>query len=388
MAAAANSEASLPAAPRPSPFAVTERDAGGAARCGRLTTAHGEVDTPTFMPVATQGTVKGILPGQLVDMGARIILANAYHLALRPGVETVEALGGLHRFMGWSGAILTDSGGYQIMSLAALRKVSDEGVAFRSHLDGAPIFLTPETVVDIQVRLGVDIIMPLDECVPHDADPGAVHTALRRTTAWAERSAAVRVGADRHVFGIVQGGLDAERRRAHAAQLAAFGFPGYAVGGLSVGEERGVTREVAAATAAALPEERPRYLMGVGLPQDLLRFVAMGYDLFDCVLPTRNGRTGTCFTSFGRVNIRQARLARDPEPLDPACGCPLCRQFSRAYLRHLAVANEMLGAQLATLHNLRFYLDLMGQARAHIAAGDYAAWAAARAEAIDEGERA
>jgi queuine tRNA-ribosyltransferase len=249
------------------------------------------------------------------------------------------------------------------------------------------LFLTPEAVVAGQVRLGVDILMPLDECVPHSSDPVAVATALRRTTAWAERSARVAVGADRHLFGIVQGGLDAALRRAHAERLAAIEFPGYAVGGLSVGEERAVTRELAALTAAVLPSARPRYLMGVGLPQDLLRFVAMGYDLFDCVLPTRNGRNGTCFTWHGRLNLRLARHARDPDPIDPTCTCPACRQFSRAYLRHLASAGEMLGAQLATLHNLHFYLDLMRQARAHIGSGDYAAWAAATADAIDDGER-
>ena len=381
-------QARIAAAPRPSPFAVVQRDPGSAARCGQLRTAHGVVDTPTFMPVATQGTVKGVLPEQLVELGAQIVLANAYHLSLRPGVETVEAVGGLHRFMGWRGAILTDSGGYQVMSLAALRAISDEGVAFQSHLDGARLFLTPEAVVEGQVRLGVDILMPLDECVAHSSEPAAVSAALRRTTAWAERSARVAVGADRHLFGIVQGGLDAALRRAHATQLAAIEFPGYAVGGLSVGEERGVTREMAAVTAAALPPERPRYLMGVGLPQDLLRFIAMGYDVFDCVLPTRNGRNGTCFTWRGRVNLRLARHARDPEPIDPRCPCPVCSRFSRAYLRHLHAAGEMLGAQLATVHNLHFYLDLMRQARARISAGDYASWAAARADAIDDGERA
>ena len=388
MVAAADESPRAAAAPRPTPFAMVQRDPGSAARTGRLQTAHGPIDTPTFMPVATQGTVKGILPAQLVAMGAQIILANAYHLMLRPGLAAVEGLGGLHRFMAWDGAILTDSGGYQVMSLAQLRKVSDDGVAFQSHLDGARVFLTPEAVVEGQVRLGVDILMPLDECVPSASEPTAVVSAMRRTTAWAERSARVAVGADRHLFGIVQGGSDHALRRTHAGQLADLGFPGYAVGGLSVGEERGVTREAAAATAAVLPRDRPRYLMGVGLPQDLLRFVAMGYDLFDCVLPTRNGRNGSCFTWQGRVNIRLARYARDAEPLDPGCACPVCRQFSRAYLRHLAGAGEMLGAQLASLHNLHFYLDLMRQARAHIGAGDYAAWAAQRADAIDEAERA
>jgi queuine tRNA-ribosyltransferase len=376
----------IPAAPRSTPLAIVQRAAGSAARRGRLQTAHGAIDTPTFMPVATQATVKGILPSQLVALGAQILLVNAYHVSLRPGIETIAALGGLHRFMGWDGAILTDSGGYQVMSLAPLRKVTDEGVAFRSHLDGTPLFLTPEAVVDGQVKLGVDILMPLDECVSHSTEPAAVATALRRTTAWASRSAAVLVGADRHLFGIIQGGLDAALRRAHAERLAAIEFPGYAVGGLSVGEERGITREIAAVAAAASPPGRPRYLMGVGLPQDLLRFIDMGYDLFDCVLPTRNGRNGTCFTWQGRVNLRLARHARDPQPIDPDCPCPTCRRFSRAYLRHLAGSGEMLGGQLATLHNLHFYLDLMRQARAHIEAGDYAAWAASRAAAIEAGE--
>lgn len=376
------------AAPRPSPFRIGIRDPSSSARTGALQTAHGEVPTPIFMPVATQGTVKGITVRQLVDIGAPIVLANAYHLSLRPGVETVEALGGLHRFMGWSGAILTDSGGFQIMSLAALRKVSDEGVAFRSHLDGRRLFLTPEDVVIGQHRLGVDVLMPLDECVDAAADRPAVLRAMQRTSDWADRSAATAIRPDRHLFGIVQGGLDPALRSEHAARLAAREFPGYAVGGLSVGEERGRTRDVAAVTAAALPAERPRYLMGVGLPQDLLRFIGMGYDLFDCVMPTRNGRNGTCFTAAGRVNMRLARHVRDEGPIDPTCGCEACRTVSRAYVRHLHVAGEMLGAQLTSLHNLHFYLDLMAQARAHIAAGDYSAWAATRIEAIEAGERA
>jgi len=387
-AAGALAAALAPAAPRPTPFRVAARDAASAARRGELRTAHAAVETPTFMPVATAGTVKGITPRQLRDAGAQIVLANAYHLSLRPGVDTVEAMGGLHRFMGWDGAILTDSGGYQIMSLAPLRTLTDEGVRFQSHLDGSRLFLTPEDVVTRQRQLGVDILMPLDECVPADAAAAAVERAMRRTTAWLERSGRVEIGADRHLFGIVQGGLDAALRREHAARLAALGHPGYAVGGLSVGEERSVTREVAAVTAAALPDDRPRYLMGVGLPQDLLRFIGMGYDLFDCVLPTRNGRNGTCFTAAGRVNMRLARHARDAQPIDPTCDCEVCRTFSRAYVRHLSVAGEMLGAQLASLHNLHFYLRLMTEARVHIAAGDYAAWAAARADAMDAGERA
>ena len=377
-----------PAAPRASPFTVCWRDSHSAARAGELRTAHGPVPTPAFMPVATQGSVKGITPRQLVDAGAQIVLANAYHLSLRPGVAAIERFGGLHPFMGWQGAILTDSGGFQIMSLAPLRTVTDEGVSFASHLDGTRLFLSPEDVVNRQHRLGVDIFMPLDECLPASAGAAAVAQASARTTRWAARSAGVAVPADRHLFGIVQGGLDATARREHAARLAGFGFPGYAVGGLSVGEERARTQEVAAITATALPEDRPRYLMGVGLPQDLLRFIAMGYDLFDCVLPTRNGRNGMCFTAAGAVNMRLARHAGDQRPIDPSCACEVCCTLSRAYVRHLSVAGEMLGAQLATLHNLHFYLDLLGQAGQHIAAGDYAAWAAERIQAMETGEAA
>ena len=388
MIAAAASSETLAAAPRPSPFAVQCGDPASSARAGLLRTAHGEVRTPTFMPVATQGTVKGLTIRQLRDAGAQILLSNTYHLSVRPGVDTIEALGGLHRFMAWDGAILTDSGGFQVMSLATLRTISDEGVVFQSHLDGSRMAFTPEDVVDRQRRLGVDLLMPLDELVPAGAPPAAVAAAMRRTTDWAQRSARVPIPADRHLFAIVQGGFDVELRRIHAAQLAAGGHPGYAVGGLSVGEERGLTREVAGVTAAALPVDRPRYLMGVGLPQDLLRLIAMGYDLFDCVLPTRNGRNASCFTAVGRLNMRLARHARDDQPIDPTCGCEVCRTVSRGYVRHLCVAGEMLGAQLASLHNVHFYLDLMRQARAHIEAGDYAAWATARADAMDSGEGA
>jgi queuine tRNA-ribosyltransferase len=388
MTAAAASSEPLAAAPRPTPFAVQCGDPASSARAGLLRTAHGEVRTPTFMPVATQGTVKGLTIRQLRDAGAQIILSNTYHLSVRPGVDTIEALGGLHRFMAWDGAILTDSGGFQVMSLATLRTISDEGVVFQSHLDGSRMAFTPEDVVDRQRRLGVDLLMPLDELVPAGAPPAAVAAAMRRTTEWAQRSARVPIPADRHLFAIVQGGFDVELRRIHAAQLAAGGHPGYAVGGLSVGEERGLTREVAGVTAAALPVDRPRYLMGVGLPQDLLRLIAMGYDLFDCVLPTRNGRNASCFTAAGRLNMRLARHARDDQPIDATCGCEVCRTVSRGYVRHLCVAGEMLGAQLASLHNVHFYLDLMRQARAHIEAGDYAAWATARADAMDAGEGA
>lgn len=376
---------SMAAATAPPLFSVDQRDPGCSARCGILATAHGTVATPNFMPVATVGTVKGVTPAQLGEIGAQILLANAYHLALRPGVEIIEGQGGLHRFMGWPGPILTDSGGYQVFSLASLRKVSEEGVEFRSHLDGARLALTPEDVVALQIRLGVDILMPLDECLPAPVSRSDAERAAARTLRWARRSLAVERGEGHSLFGIVQGGMFPDLRRQCVAELVALDFPGYAVGGLSVGEAIEMTRDVAAATAAAVPASAPRYLMGVGRPEDLLRFVAMGYDLFDCVLPTRNGRNGMLFTWDGPVNIRLARYARDPEPVDAACGCYTCRTFSRAYLRHLAVSGEMLGPQLASVHNLYFYLDLMRQMRAEIAAGTFHVWAGARVARIEEG---
>jgi queuine tRNA-ribosyltransferase len=356
-----------------------------AARCGTLATAHGLVATPNFMPVATVGTVKGITPAQLGEVGAQIVLANAYHLALRPGVELIEGLGGLHPFMGWSGPILSDSGGYQVFSLASLRKVTEEGVEFRSHIDGAKVALRPEDVVTLQVRLGVDLLMPLDECLPAPAERTDAERASARTLRWAERSQAVPVAEGQVLFGIIQGGVFEDLRRQCAAELVALGFSGYAVGGLSVGEAIEMTRDVAAATAAALPTVAPRYLMGVGRPEDLIRFVGMGYDLFDCVLPTRNGRNGMLFTWNGPMNIRLQRYARDPEPVDAQCGCYTCRHFSRAYLRHLATSGEMLGPQLNSLHNLHFYLDLMRQMRAAIAAGSFAAWVRERIPPLEAG---
>ena len=373
--------------PATAPFHLACRDRYSAARTGQLRTTHGTIETPTFMPVATQGTIKGLTPAQVAELGAEIVLVNAYHLSLRPGAELIAAMGGLHRFMGWERAILSDSGGYQIFSLAPLRTVSDEGVTFRSHVDGARLFLTPETVVGVQDQMGVDILMPLDDCAPAGMERRGVEDAMRRTSDWAVRSLGAARAPEGLLFAIVQGGLFADLRRDHAAQLAGFGFPGYAVGGLSVGEERQVTQEIAAITAAALPDDRPRYLMGVGLPQELLRFLGMGYDLFDCVLPTRNGRNGTYFTWLGRRNIRLARYAHDGEPVDPSCSCYACRNFSRAYLRHLAIAGEMLGAQLASLHNLHFYLGLMREARARINASEFSAWAHDRARRIEEGER-
>ncbi len=357
-------------------------------RLGVLHTAHGSVQTPAFMPVATQGSVKGITPAQLRDAGAQIVLSNAYHLFLRPGVDTVRDLGGIHRFMGWDGPVLTDSGGYQIFSLEGLRKVSDAGVEFQSHLDGSRIFLRPEDVIDIQVKLGVDLLMPLDECLPPTADEAAVRQSLARTLDWVRRSRDVPLAPHQALFAIVQGGLSSQLRRECAAALVPLDFPGYAVGGLSVGEEKQVTLELAELTAEELPRQRPRYLMGVGLPEDLIRFVAMGYDLFDCVLPTRNGRNGMVFTWTGKMNIRLARYARDGAPIDAECGCYTCRNFTRAYLRHLAVAGEMLGAQLTTLHNLYFYFDLMRRMRAEIAADRFGSWSRSRLQALTAAEAA
>lgn len=377
----------IPAGPRPSPFRVLARDPATSARRGVLRTRHGEIDTPIFMPVATLATVKGLTPRQVREQGASILLANAYHLMLRPGVEVIADLGGLHRFMAWDGAILTDSGGFQVMSLAELRKVSELGVEFRSHIDGSRLFLTPEDVIEAQRRLGVDISMPLDVCVGAGEGRAAVEEGMERTTRWAERQVCIPLAEDRHLYGIVQGGFEADLRRRHAGQLAALGFPGYAVGGLSVGEDRRVTQEIAAETAAALPADRSRYLMGVGLPQDLLRFVGMGYDQFDCVMPTRNARNGTCFTWSGRVNLRLAEHRYSGEPLDPDCGCYTCSEFSRGYLRHLSKSGEMLGAQLATLHNVHFYLDLMANARSHIESGDFGRWSEAAVERMEAGER-
>jgi queuine tRNA-ribosyltransferase len=366
-------------------FEVTASSTDGHGRCGRLTTAHGTVNTPAFMPVGTQATVKGITPAQLREIGAEIILSNAYHLAVRPGAALIRDLGGLHRFMGWDGPILTDSGGYQIFSLAGLRKVTDDGVAFRSHVDGAPMFLTPEAVVQLQIDLGVDIIMVLDECVAGTATRAEAERAARRTLDWARRCQEVEIAPGQLMFGIVQGATYADLRAEQARALVALDFPGYAVGGLSVGEGRDITMALAEETAAGLPVDRPRYLMGVGFPEDLIRFVGMGYDMFDCVLPTRNARNGMLFTSSGRLNIRLARYAQDAAPVDVDCRCYTCRTFSRAYLRHLAVTNEMLGGQLASLHNLYFYQQLMRDMRAAIARGDYAAWAAAQLARLTEG---
>lgn len=361
-------------------FTVIRTHRSGA-RVARFVTPHGVVETPAFMPVATHGAVKGITPMQLEHLGAGIILANAYHLAQRPGVDVVQALGGLHAMMGWDGPILTDSGGFQVMSLQGLVRVDDDGVSYRSHVDGRPGRLRPEDAVAAQEALGVDIAMSLDECVRAGATAAEVALAVRRTSAWAARGLAARRRQDMALFGIVQGGFDPAARAASAAELVALEFDGYAAGGLSVGEPAEETARMAETTVALLPPGRPRYLMGAGTPRDLLRFAGMGYDLFDCVLPTRNARNGMLFTREGKVMIRNACHARDRRPLDEECSCYTCRRFSRGALRHLTLAHEMLGAQLATLHNLHFYLHLMREIRAAIVQGEFPGRAAVAAGA-------
>jgi queuine tRNA-ribosyltransferase len=348
----------------------------GAARCGRLTTTHGAVDTPVFMPVGTQATVKGLTPDDLEAAGARIVLGNTYHLFLRPGHELIRELGGLHRFMGWPGAILTDSGGFQVWSLAKLRKVTEEGVEFRAPLDGATRFLSPELVIEIQAALGSDIAMPLDECLAYPATRETTERSLALTLRWAERcrTAHAKHGGGQALFGIVQGGADEALRMQAAAATVALGFDGYAIGGMAVGEPKPRMYALTEQVARALPGDRPRYLMGVGKPEDLVECVARGVDMFDCVLPTRNARNGQAFTSEGTVTIKQARWTREAAPLDAACGCYTCRRFSRAYLRHLFVAEELLAYRLLTLHNVHFYLGLMAAMREALAAGAFEAF--------------
>jgi queuine tRNA-ribosyltransferase len=359
-------------------FDVLATDHASRARRGRLSTAHGRVETPVFMPCGTQATVKTLDPRDLATEGIALILCNTYHLLLRPGPAIVQELGGLHRFMGWEGAILTDSGGYQVLSLASLRTLTEEGVTFQSHLDGSRHLLTPEAAVEIQLALGSDIAVTLDECPPHDADYAYQRTSMERTARWSERCRAAHrshPGGDRGaLFGIVQGGTYPELRARSAEATRRIGFDGYAIGGLGVGE--GPERMVAAVetTIPCLPSQAPRYLMGVGTPRDLVECIARGVDMFDCVLPTRNARNGTLFTPTGRLNIKGAAFARDPRPVDPGCTCYSCRHFSRAYLRHLYVANEILGLRLNTIHNLHYYAGLMQGARQALEAGTFAAW--------------
>ena len=352
------------------PFCIAATD--GAARTGVLTTTRGEVRTPAFMPVGTQATVKTMYPDQVRALGADILLGNTYHLMLRPGAERVARLGGLHRFMRWPHPILTDSGGFQVMSLAQLRKLDADGVTFQSHIDGSRHRLTPERSIEIQRLLGSDIVMQLDECIALPAERLAVERAMRLSLDWAARcKAAFGAPADAALFGIVQGGDVPELRLQSAAGLTAIGFDGYAVGGLAVGEPQDVMLRVLEETVPALPEERPRYLMGVGTPDDILASIARGIDMFDCVLPTRSGRHGLAFTRHGKINLKNARHADDPAPLDAESDCPATRDYSRAYLHHLIKAGEALGAMLLTWNNLRYYQELMEGAQAAILKGGY-----------------
>ena len=357
-------------------FEVLARD--GAARTGRLTTAHGVIETPAFMPVGTAATVKAMTPEGVAATGARILLGNTYHLMLRPTAERVAALGGLHKFMNWPHAILTDSGGFQVMSLAGLRTLSEEGVAFRSHLDGSKHLLTPERSIDIQRLLGADITMVLDECTPFPAERDAVERSMELSMRWAERSRRAFVEREGHgIFGIVQGGVHADLRERSARRVVEIGFDGHAIGGLAIGEGQETTFAMVEATVPFLPPEKPRYLMGVGKPADLVGAVKRGIDMFDCVLPTRSGRTAQAFTRQGTLNLRNARHADDPTPLDAECRCPACTGFSRAYLHHLVKAGEILASMLLTTHNLTYYADLVGAMREAIMAGRLAEFEAA-----------
>ncbi|HWF91101.1 MAG TPA: tRNA guanosine(34) transglycosylase Tgt [Terriglobales bacterium] len=382
------------------PLQFQIKNVRGAARLGRLLTPHGEVETPVFMPVGTVASVKGVSQDILEDLGVQILLGNTYHLYLRPGVEQVRKLGGLHKFMAWPRAILTDSGGFQVFSLNELRKVTEDGVTFRSHLNGSSHVFTPESAMAAQIGLGADIIMAFDECTEHPADRTRVQQSMELTLRWAARSkkyfedhkhevpwanvpsaeAEQQVprsarndksleGATQSLFGIVQGGMDLALRKESAERTIEIGFPGYAIGGLSVGEARTLTREVVESTIQHLPADKPRYLMGVGTPEEIVEYANLGIDMMDCVLPTRAARHGLLFTSEGKISIKQARYITDEGPLDPKCGCKVCSRYSRAYLRHLYASNEVLAQVLNTVHNLTYYLDLMRTVRHSIALG-------------------
>ncbi len=355
-------------------YQLRQHDRQSNARLGQLRTARAVIETPAFMPVGSLGPVKGLEPDELQNLGFRLMLNNAYHLYLRPGHKIVAELGGLHAFTGWPGAILTDSGGFQIFSLAKLCKVTDDGVTFQSHIDGSTHFITPETAIEIEEALGADIIMAFDQCVALPADREAIREGVRRTKLWAERCQASRRRTDQALFGIVQGGLDQDLRVESARGLLALGFEGYAVGGLSVGESKAEMYATLDVTVPELPDDKPRYLMGVGLPEDLIEGVARGIDLFDCVVPSRHGRTGSLFMTSGRVVIKQAQYTRDERPIDPDCGCPVCKRYSRAYLHHLFNVKEMLGVRLNTIHNLWYFADLMQRVRAAIERGTFQAF--------------
>jgi len=379
-------------------FRISHTD--GPARRGVMTTAHGDVDTPAFMPVGTQGAVKSVTDRDLEEIGAAIILANTYHLYLRPGDDLIARRGGLHAFIGWRRPILTDSGGYQVFSLASRCAIDEEGARFQSHLDGSSHLLTPEKAADVQAQLGSDVTMVLDECLAHPADSGVARRSMERTLRWARRGrermlmlrgarpAGVAVtNPEQAQFGIVQGSIYPELRDESARETVAIGFEGYAIGGLSVGEPPAVMYDMVGVTTSALPVDRPRYLMGAGTPEDLVESVARGVDLFDCVLPTRNARNGQLFTSEGRLNIKNARYAEDDRPLDPECRCYTCRTHSRAYLRHLFLAGEITSSTLNTLHNLHFYLDTMRRIREAIAFGRFESFRLAFHQRLSRQER-
>jgi queuine tRNA-ribosyltransferase len=376
------------------PFAFHLEARSDRARAGRIVTDHGEIPTPVFMPVGTQATVKGVTIEGILATGARILLGNTYHLCMRPGVELIERAGGLHQFMSWDGAVLTDSGGYQVFSLASLRRLGDDGVRFRSHVDGSLHMFTPESVMSAQARIGADIIMSFDYFggIPCPREEAERSVAL--TSAWAKRGRAVngarfnRSGWEQVVFGIVQGAEYEDLRRRSADEIMALDFPGYAIGGLAVGEDKQQTRDITELAASLLPEDRPRYLMGMGTPVDLVEGIARGVDMYDCVLPTRNGRTGTVFTRDGRVVLKNAVHIDDFTPLDAECACSTCRRHTRAYLRHLFMAEEMLGPMLATQHNLYFFADVMREARAAIVNGTFASWRTAFVDRYMRGESA
>lgn len=344
-------------------FKVTHQDSSGGARRGEVTTAHGRFETPVFMPVGTQGSVKALSPQDLEQAGVGILLANTYHLYLRPGHGLVERLGGLHRFMSWEGAILTDSGGYQVYSLSKLRKISEQGVTFQSHVDGSTHFIGPREAMEIQKALGADVIMAFDECAPYPADYDYVRNSVRLTSQWARVCLECSRGVSQALFGIVQGGMVPELREQSAREIVAMGFDGYALGGLSVGEDRATRQRVVQETVPFLPADKPRYLMGVGKPEDILDGVAAGIDMFDCVLPTRNARNGALFTRQGPLAIKNACYAEDDRPVDEGCSCYTCTHFSRAYLRHLFMAKELLAYRLNTIHNLHYYMGLMTEIR-------------------------
>jgi queuine tRNA-ribosyltransferase len=356
-------------------FAVTAQCSRSSARCGILNTPHGQVETPVFMPVGTRGSVKGIMPDRLRTVGSQMILANTYHLLLRPGPDVVQALGGLHPFMGWNGPILTDSGGYQVFSLSELNRINDDEVEFVSHIDGARITLSPSIATEVQNKLGADIIMAFDECVPLPCTPERLQAAVERTIRWAEQSLEAHRRNDQWMFGIVQGGTDKELRSYCSEELKKLDFPGYAIGGLSVGEGHDEMIETVKYTVPCMPDNKPRYLMGVGMPRDLIAAIGAGIDMFDCVLPTRNGRNAFAFTRGGTLRLRNQQYQLQTGPLDEQCDCYTCRNFSRGYLRHLFIVGEMAGPILLSLHNLAFYQWLMAQTQLAIKEDRFENWA-------------